>query len=290
MIHPENKTQIQDTLLRPDLVLLVDYPGMNVGLARLAVCLHSQVHYVAPPQLWAYRNPQRRIKRLRTELRGVSLQTLFPFEMESYAPWASRLRSGHFYHLPVSHAHSGKRLLLCPGSRAGVVRRNLTLWLNRLKELGLTEEIDVLVPEHLKKLAERILAGQPTGRKQSYVVLTEPSVAFSRAKAAIAFPGTMTLELFLQRIPTVVWAILDPLTLMLGRRKLRHEFVALPNLLLGKQVFPEWIGTAEDFKRNPPSLSAWPVVSEQDLVAIQVKMGPSNGVDVGIQACVELLT
>ncbi len=279
-------------MFKPDLVLLVDYPGMNVGLVREALRLGYPVHYVAPPQLWAYRNLQSRLLRLRRALRGASLQVLFPFEKQCYTPWVTKLCQGHFFSPPSISPPTGNRLLLCPGSRREVVRRNLPLWLKRLSDWP--GGIDILTPEFLARDLEKIILKNPpvvvpveTPRIE---VLTDPSKAFSRASVAISFPGTMTMDLVLHRIPTSVWAVLDPLTLWAGRRKLWSEFTALPNLLLEREIFPEWVGTKRDFKRNPPPLlSTLPPVSNVDLAAIEEKMGSSSGMETGVKACLELL-
>lgn len=276
------KKRLRD--FKPDLVLLVDYPGMNIGLARHAKRLGFPVHYVAPPQLWAYRNPEPRLSRLRKNLHGVSLQVLFPSEAELYEPWAVKLCQGHFFPMLSDSSVSGNRLLLCPGSRRNVLRRNLPLWLDRLVATGWKNGMDVLVPEFLAAEARVVVASWP-----DVEVFTDSVKAFSRAAVAISFPGTMTLELFLHRIPTQVWAVLDPLTLLLGRRKLRSRFTALPNLLSDREIFPEWVGTARDFKRQPPVLHPQFPIRDEDVTEIQKKMGSSGGVQTGVQACLELL-
>src|SRR5690606_20963366 len=144
---------------RPDIALLVDYPGMNVPLARRARALGIPVHYIAPPQLWAYRSPARRLARLRRALEGVSLQVLFPFERDSYPAWSAPLTQGHFFPFPAFEPARGLRLLLCPGSRRGVLRRNLPLWLARVHAyFGTLEGVDVLVPEGLATDARALVA------------------------------------------------------------------------------------------------------------------------------------
>ncbi len=273
----------------PDLVLLVDYPGMNVGLARSATAHGYRVHYVGPPQLWAYRRPASRLRRLRRALRGVSLQVLFPFEREFYAPWAQHLIAGHFFAKPPVRVR-GSRLLLCPGSRRTVLRRNLPLWLQALfsppnsAALKHFSGVDVLSPPHLKAEATRYC------RDFSAEVLTDFSVAKNRAAAALAFPGTMTLELFLHRLPARVWAVLDPITLRAGRRVLRHPWTALPNLLLQKPVYAEWVGTPGDFRHHPPKLPAeWQEILELDSAAVWQKIGAPAGESAGVGVCRELL-
>jgi lipid-A-disaccharide synthase len=283
----------------PDFVLLVDYPGMNVRLARDALRRGIPVHFIAPPQLWAYRDPVPRLRRLRAALgegsrdpgaRGASLQVLFPFEAPFYAPWARRLAQGHFFPMPAFEPARGTRLLLCPGSRRGVMRRNLPLWLPRVRAFfGTLEGVDLLVPQYLEAEARRLCETQGAEAR----VLTDDETAFRDAGAAIAFPGTMTLDLFLRRIPVRAWAVLDPLTLWLGRRTLRGPWIALPNIIAGEGWVPEWIGTARDFAQAPPEIperiADWNRADGSAVGAVWEKMGADDGVEKAVSACTELL-
>jgi lipid-A-disaccharide synthase len=262
---------------RPDLVVLVDYPGMNIMLARHARRLGIPVHFVAPPQLWAYRNPARRRARLQRDLDQTSLQFLFPFEINAYEPWSAArkptLLQGHFFSLPAFETPGGTRLLLCPGSRLGVLRRNLPLWLERAQAFfGTLEGVDVLVPEYLAKEA-RALCGAAAGLK----ILTDKEDAFARAGAAIAFPGTMTLELFLQR------ALRGP----------PYQNLALPNAISGQALLPEWVGTVGDFRRHPPEIpdhiTVWnPEATVEAVHDVWMRMGSNAGVAVGVDSCVRI--
>lgn len=280
---------------RPDLVLLVDYPGMNVPLARRARALGLPVYYIAPPQLWAYRNPARRLARLRRALDGVPLQVLFPFEIPCYPAWRAPITQGHFFPLPAFEPARGLRLLLCPGSRRGVLRRNLPLWLARVHAFfGTLDGVDILVPEGLAGEARALAAAATRTRPAPDAgagdpadgprVLTDRDEAFARAGAALAFPGTVTLELFLARIPTRVWCVVDALTLRAGRRLLKGPHVALPNLIAGEPLLPEWIGTARDFRARPPSWpdtrADWsPAATAEAVHAVWTAMGAGDGTE-----------
>jgi lipid-A-disaccharide synthase len=276
---------------RPDLVVLVDYPGMNVALARRALALGIPVHFVAPPQLWAYRDPARRLARLRAALSagaGASLQVLFPFEAAAWEPWP-RLRQGHFFEPPAFEPARGTRLLLCPGSRRAVLRRNLPAWLARVRSFfGTFEGVDVLVPEFLSGEAARLCASPSDGPGPR--VLTDKEQAFAEAGAAVAFPGTVTLELFLRRIPTRAWAIVDPLPRAIAARRLRGPWLALPNVLAGREAVPEWAGTLAEFRANPPGFPArveeWGGDPEGEIVGeVWARMGSPRGAAEGAAAC-----
>ncbi|MDB5050335.1 MAG: lpxB [Fibrobacteres bacterium] len=285
---------------RPHLVLLVDYPGLNLRLARKARNLGVPVCFVAPPQAWAYRNPARKIRRAAAALQGCHVHALFPFEMESFAAAASRVTAGHFLAAPETAPGREKNLLLlCPGSRLPVLRRNLPVWLDLLDRVGRFPEagggkVAVLVPVHLASAAREILATHADGRFAARLRLcTDKESIFAETRHAIAFPGTITLELALHRVPTLVLAIVDPLTLALGRRALGDSRLALPNLLSGEDMFPEWAGTAPgpdparflELEKRRDHAPGWGRCLEK----LAERMGPATGAQVAVEACAGLL-
>jgi lipid-A-disaccharide synthase len=291
---------------RPDLVLLVDYPGLNLRLARLARNLGVPVCFVAPPQAWAYRNPARKLKRANGALKGCHVHVLFPFEKASFQDAAAGVSVGHFLGgepgamrgpLAAGRDAPGKTglLLLCPGSRVAVLRRNLPAWLDTLAAADrLAGDIAVLVPKALAPIAERILAVHANGRYAGRArVRSDKAAAFAEAGRAIAFPGTITLELALARVPTLVLAVLDPLTYALGRRILRDTRLALPNLILGGEAFPEWAGTGKgpnperylELERLREGASGAGTLPER----LAGRLGPGAGAEEAYAVCARIL-
>jgi lipid-A-disaccharide synthase len=291
---------------KPDLVLLVDYPGLNLALARRARDLGIPVYYVAPPQAWAYRNPARKLRKAARSLAGATVHVLYPFEAADF-PFAGKVVSGHFLAMPAkASADAGMPapdvLCLCPGSRLPVLRRNLPAWLAALDAAGCLPggkddrglaEAAILVPAHLQEAA-RSLSRPWQGRCRNLRVTSEKAEAFSRARVALAFPGTVTLELALHGVAAGVVAALDPLTLALGRRVLRDTSLGLPNLLLRKNVFPEWAGRAArldgaamEFLWNGlwRAPGDWAPVQDR----LRVILGPTRGCDVAVGECARIL-
>lgn len=160
-------------------------------------------------------------------------------------------------------------------------------------------------------------------------IRTDAAEALARAPRAIAFPGTITLELALRRVPTLVLALLDPLTYAVGRRVLAGRRLALPNLILGEELFPEWAGTPPGpdparFRalweslpgRESSSERGGPAAAdpegarraagegrpaaddrsierraawERKLAALEARLGPGDGAGVAAEACRDLL-
>lgn len=285
---------------RPDLAVLVDYPGLNLRLARLARSLGVPVLFVAPPQAWVYKKPARKLRRAREALQGAAVHVLFPFEKPWYQEGAASISVGHFLGAPASSSPDGGMILLCPGSRLPVLRRNLPLWLDLLRRAAAGSHYAVLVPPHLEEEAKRLVSAfakaQGSLGSLTVEVRTDKAVLLAEAAGAMAFPGTVTLELALARVPTLVLAIVDPFTLALGRRVLGHSRLALPNLILEEEFFPEWVGTApgpseSEFRAlvarrdGMDGMDRW----ERCLEKLGRGMGEGDGAEVAFRSCIKLL-
>jgi lipid-A-disaccharide synthase len=323
-------------VFRPDLVLLVDYPGLNLRLARLARSLRIPVHFIAPPQAWAYRDPDRKLRKARAALAGCSVQPLYAFEAGDWATGGETPATGHFQDTVTTRLPKVGPIALCPGSRLPVLRRNLPVWLRLLDAADVPKEtpMAIAVPGFLAEEAARLarenaparwaegevaaqtegvgsLAAEAAGALEGggpqeagglpraggtaaapgLQVRTDVERVLAEAPRALAFPGTITLELARHRTPTLVLAVIDPLTYALGRRLLAGRRLSLPNLILGEDLFPEWAGEAPG--PDPAAFRAlWeglPSAGEIDwegkLDALEVKMGPGDGAEAAAKAC-----
>lgn len=253
----------------PDAVLLVDYPGLNTRLWRTARALGKPVHYLAPPQLWSRRSGAALARRYAPLARGSTVQVLFPFEAGLWLGTGARVLQGHpFDTRPMpdvtSYANLHPHFLLCPGSRPQVMRRNLRAYLRALGDLerkhsafapGIAPamaRITLLVPENLRSSAEGVVARFQSARafRAHIQVITDKRVALMATTVptlAICQPGTITLELALAGLPFIAVGVVDTLTLALGKYRVATPHLALPNVLLGKRLYPEWVGLASQF-------------------------------------------
>jgi lipid-A-disaccharide synthase len=306
---------------RPDLALLVDYPGLNLGLARRARERGIPVVYVAPPQAWLYRKAREKAAKARRALEGAAVVVLYPFETGLFAEGPdgeagpSSAAFGHFLDESMEigtrrRAGGGEDLLLlCPGSRLPALRRNLPAWLGAfrgagilpaMKErtaMGITErnvcgpaKAAVLAPPHLEGEV-RALAERSAGEGPVPEILVDKAEALRRARWAVAFPGTITLELALAGVPAAVAAALDPLTLAVGRRAIRGPWLGLPNLLLGTEAFPEWAGRPAGLGAAAAGL--WERLRAADgpgaAARLRELLGPPRGAGIAADACLKIL-
>jgi lipid-A-disaccharide synthase len=146
------------------------------------------------------------------------------------------------------HGVPADALLLCvvPGSRAGEVRRMLPVFGEALSRLKATHpDLQAVIPV-VEATAETV---REVTRAWSFPVTftdtAERFDAFAACDAALAKSGTVTLELALAKVPMVVAYRVSPATAFLVRRMgVNVEHASLANLLVGREVVPEFIQEA----------------------------------------------
>lgn len=238
-------------LKSPDCVglIAIDYPGFNMRLNALAKRLQKRVLYVAPPQVWAWK--QRRAK----ELRGTDLAVLFEFERAAYKTLACQatllrhpfLPDAEF--MPAGETSALPSTLLLPGSRKSQALRNLRLYLNVARQIHdalQTNFVVVAARASLIPVFEKNMAQFFAGKIPEWICvkLAPPNIAkrrefYASANAALASPGTVTLELALSGCPLVVATIPDVLTYIMGNLFVKTKIFAMPNILLKNNTSKE---------------------------------------------------
>jgi lipid-A-disaccharide synthase len=240
---------------QPDAFIGIDAPDFNLGLARqLRRRGLRTVHYVAPT-VWAWRPG-----RAASIARSLDLLlTLFPFEPALFRahglasrfvghPMADDIAgaTGLLEHRAGDRHDQGREIALLPGSRGGEIERHAglladtALWLRRQRpELTLT----MLLARDAHRDQVRRLAGDRLERAGVSLECGRTREGLARADTAISASGTATLEGFLLECPLVVYYRLAPATywLLRGLRLVRAQFIALPNILQGRALVPEFV-------------------------------------------------
>lgn len=262
------RKETSDSVLaaRPDVLVTIDCPAFNLGVARAvrdADPTITNVHYVMP-SVWAY-HPARARKMARFIDHVLAI---LPFE-----PRVSQELSGppcsYVGHLLIERVgelrpQPGERppltangrpptLVVLPGSRRSEVRRLLKPFgeaVSRVSEA--TGPVEILLPAVSHNL-EEIRAGVANWPIAPTIIEGEQEkfAAFRRAHAALAASGTVTLELALAGVPMVVAYRIDPLSQWV-RLVFRAHSIVLSNLVLGENVIPEFI----DWQSTPKNLAA----------------------------------
>ncbi len=248
----------------PQVLVGIDAPDFNLPLERrLRKAGVPTVHYVSP-SVWAWR--ERRIVRIADSV--DRMLTLFPFEADVYQrhgvpvtevghPLQAQLKpldqatTRAALGLPVG----GPILALLPGSRGSEYRRLAPLFVATaqwLRAQGLTCHLVLpLVDASARTTVEGVL--RETGAGLSCTLLDgRSSEAMAAADVVLLASGTATLEALLLERPMVVAYRLAPLTYAIARHLVHTPYVAIPNLLAGHAVVPEFIQHAA----TPQSLGA----------------------------------
>jgi len=230
---------------RIDLFVPVDSPALHQPLGRIARRFAvPTVHYVAP-QLWGWA-PWRVAAYRRAVDRAL---TILPFEPAWFR--ARGVAIGHVGHPQLDlladesppRAGEPKLLVLLPGSRESVVRRNLPWMLLAAARVRLeAPEIEVRIgcaSEEIRAVIEGLRARvhadwAPVADGPLHPLL-------SRARVALSVSGTVLIDLLVRRVPAVViYRLGNALSSWTASRALGVRWFSSVNLLAGREVYPEF--------------------------------------------------
>jgi lipid-A-disaccharide synthase len=234
---------------KADAVVLIDYPGFNLRLAR-ALRRRStkrKIIYYISPQVWAWNRG--RIKKM---ARFVDLMLcIFPFEAELYNK--SGLRTEFVGHPMVERLRARKidierdpnLIGLFPGSRCREVRKIFPILIETVGELrNQRADLHFEVAAASKALATEISAALTAAHVKDglfHVVTDETAAAMQRASVGIIASGSATLEAAYFRLPYVlIYKVAWP-TYLAARLVVNVKYLGMPNLLANKEVVPEFI-------------------------------------------------
>ncbi|HEY5892821.1 MAG TPA: lipid-A-disaccharide synthase [Chthoniobacterales bacterium] len=232
--------------IKPDAVILIDYPGFNLRLAKALRGKFPQLKiiYYISPQVWAWNRG-----RIPKMAKWLDLMIcLFPFEKELYD--RSGLRTEFAGH-PMLDELEKKRLAaahydadlvgLFPGSREREIRKILPIMLE--SALLLAEKYPQLrfaIPAASEKL-ETLIRSMAPANLSCDVQLRTSSTLMQTCTAGMIASGTATLEATFFGLPYALIYKVSPLTYEVGRRVIRVPFLGMANILAGREVIPEFI-------------------------------------------------
>jgi lipid-A-disaccharide synthase len=276
---------------QPDVIVMIDFQAFHRRFARAlrrGVRRHQREFFNWRPRLVQFVSPQvwgSRPERAYDLAADVDLLLcLFAFEKDWYARRTPGLQVEAVGHplldryqrelgrptaaLSTSPPADPRPLvLLLPGSREGELRRHLPVMIEAARLISARHEVrfHLVVPDdRLKPLAEGALHGGPPGIG---VEVGNLAARLREAAVAIASTGTVTLECALFRVPTVALYITSPLTFFIGKQMATVESLAMPNILAGTRVMPEFLQSdatpgrlaeaASNFLRHPSIREAY---------------------------------
>ncbi|KQM62543.1 lipid-A-disaccharide synthase [Chryseobacterium sp. Leaf201] len=232
---------------RPDVLILVDYPGFNLRIAKFAKELGIKIVYYISPQLWAWKEGRVEIIKKYVD----EMMVILPFEEDFYNKHGVH---SHFVGHPLLDAIStledietdyfkadndlnGKEIIaLLPGSRKQEVEKML--------------EIMLSVRPYFKEY-QFVIAGAPSLPKDFYEKYTDDNVHFVSnktydllrcSKAALVTSGTATLETALLNVPEVVCYRGSKISYAIAKRLVKNiKYISLVNLIMDREVVKELI-------------------------------------------------
>ena len=229
---------------KPERVILVDYPGFNLRLARESKKLGVPVTYFILPQVWAWK--EKRVSILRDNV--DQCLSIIPFEQEWFEERNVKTSFiGHpFIELEYSNSSldfykkhgldpNDKILSIFPGSRQQEVKQHLSILIS-------TIEIIMLDIPDLKVVLGKA-PGVTIDDIPSYIKIEsdDPQLALQNGSAGLVASGTATLESAVLDIPIVVFYRFSNLTWFLAKRMSNVKFACIVNLIANKMIVPEFI-------------------------------------------------
>ena len=252
---------------RPDVVILVDYPGFNLGIAKYVhACLSIPVYYYISPKIWAWK--EYRIKNIRRDV--SELFSILPFEIDFFEkkhnypihyvgnPTADEVRRFKAEYTDTKEMFCAYNSLgdkpiiaLLAGSRLQEIKDNLPTMVRAaqpyLNDYQLVVAAAPSVPQEYY--------GKVLGNSGVSIVYGQTYPLLRHATAALVTSGTATLETALFGVPQVVCykTPLPKLIAFLRRHLLKVKYISLVNLIANREVVPELVAdtfTVAHIQRN----------------------------------------
>ena len=237
-------------VLKPDLLILIDFPEFNLNVAAAAKKIGVPVLYYISPQIWAWR--PRRVRRIAKRVDHMAV--ILPFEQRFYQD----------HQVPVTYV--GHPLLdsgipdvneilnaktdstpvigLLPGSRESEIIRHIPVMMETAALLKKRHQGIRFMLSHApavpREQFDDILA-RCHADVDFEVVSDDVEHVFKQCHLVVAASGTVTLQAAIYGIPMVIIYKVSTLSYWLGRALVRVNNIGLVNLIAGKEIVPEVI-------------------------------------------------
>lgn len=244
--------QTVDAIIRekPDMVLTIDSPGFAkrvIKKVRKSNMEHvPKFYHVVAPQVWAW--GEKRAKKFAKIF--DKLYSFFEFEKPYFTKYGlSTVAVGHpiadgLSHYAGAKPDAGSKLItLIPGSRMSEVKKLLPIFRSVAEELHAKyPDYKFIIPT--VETTKKYLRGEVNkwNVRPELVPSAQRYYTYAKSYIAIAASGTVSAELAILHIPTVVVYKMNSLTMWLAKRIVKTKWVSLVNILLKKTVYPELLG------------------------------------------------
>ncbi len=240
---------------RPDVLILVDYPGFNLRIAEFASKAGLKVVYYISPQVWAWK--QSRVHQIKKHV--DEMLVILPFEKEFYAKFDYPV---HFVGHPLLDAIHNRKETMIPGwkEKNGLSQKPVIALLPGSRK----QEITVMLPLMLSviddfKDYQFVVGGAPSVPVAVYddliagtsakVVHGETYSLLENSDAALVTSGTATLETALFNVPEIVCYKGNVISYHIARKLIKIKYISLVNLIMDREVVTELIQGELNHKR-----------------------------------------
>lgn len=234
---------------RPNLVILVDYPGLNLRIAHLADEFRIPVLYYICPQFWAWKHE--RVYKLKASVRHTAC--ILPFEKEmldihnvtcSYVghPIAEEVKFemeresfANFFGID----HQKRWIGFFPGSRDGEIKKMLPIFIQAANHWP---DHEILISKS-RNVDHSLFMNLVQDARQSnlHIVDGYNYEMMKHSDALVCTSGTVTLEAAYIGTPSVICYKANPISYLIGRYLINIDRIGLPNIVLNKDILPELV-------------------------------------------------
>ena len=232
---------------KPDVLILVDYPGFNLRMARFAAGRGIRVFYYISPQVWAWKR-----SRVHAIKRYVErMYVILPFEKDFYSRYdyevdfvghplldvIDAMPAGRESGIPEGTLNDERPLVaILPGSRKQEIRKMLPVMLGASARFPACRFVIAAAPSVPEQLYSGII-----GKHDVEVITGRMHDILQQAHAAMVTSGTATLETALIGVPEVVCYKGGRLSYFIARRLVHVKYISLVNLIMDREVVKELI-------------------------------------------------
>ncbi len=245
------------TAYKPDVLVLIDYPGFNMRIAEWAKKQGIKVVYYISPQVWAWK--ENRVKKIRRDV--DKMLVILPFEEAFYKTWDYKvIYVGHPLVEVVAEEKSKPApvpvsakpvIALLPGSRSQEIKAKLPVMLQMVKHFPDYEFVIAQAPAQPDELYKEI-----AGTAEVKLVKGATYDLLRQSAAALVTSGTATLETALFGVPEVVCYKGNPISFWLAKKLVKIKYISLVNLIMDKEVVRELIQDDLNEQQLKTSLAA----------------------------------
>ncbi|MCF6213914.1 MAG: lipid-A-disaccharide synthase [Flavobacteriaceae bacterium] len=233
---------------KPDALILVDYPGFNMRIAKFAKAHNIKVHYYISPQIWAWK--ENRIKSIKQFV--DAMYVILPFEKDFYEN--KHQFKVHFVGHPLLDAIAHRKpidenefqqkhqldnkpiIAILPGSRKQEIKKMLTVMLSVANDFKDYQFVIAGAPSQDFEFYKTFIKGT-----NIHFIANKTYDLLSVSTAALVTSGTATLETALFKVPEIVCYKGSWLSYQIGKRLVKLDFISLVNLILNKEAVTELI-------------------------------------------------